>query len=232
MIQHPLNKLLFIDIETVPIVEDVFQLPDRLGDIWATKYNDVDSLSESFNDKAGLMAEFSKIVCVGIGYFFTEPDQKEQKFKVMSITGDEVEILTRLEGIMDKLKGYHLCGHNIKSFDVPFLCKRYVINGKGLPAMINNSGKKPWEVFDVDTQELWKFGSFQGKNTSLDLITAILGIDSPKDGIDGSQVKDFFYAGKIEKIAAYCKRDIVATARVAQMFNCLVPISDKNVVEA
>jgi predicted PolB exonuclease-like 3'-5' exonuclease len=232
MIGHPLNKLLFLDIETCPIVEDFIQLPDRLGDIWLKKHGDECSPSESFEELAGFQAEFSRVVCVGVGFFFTEPDKKEQKFKVMALTGEEEDILSRLESMMNKLPGYRLCGWNIKSFDTPFLCKRYLIGGKSIPTMINHSGKKPWEIYDVDLMELWKFGSFAVKNTSLDLVTAVMGIDSPKDGVDGSKVKEMFYNGKIDDIASYCMRDVVATARVAQKFNGLVPVSDENVVEA
>ncbi len=232
MITQALTKLLYIDIETAGIVEDFMELPDRLGDIWMQKHEDDGSPSKSYREQAGLHAEFAKVVCVSVGYFFTEPDQKEQKFKVLSLTGTELAILTQLEGIMNKLKGYNLCGWNIKGFDVPFLCKRYVINGKSLPAMINNVGKKPWDVNDLDLMEIWKFSSFQGKSASLDLVTAVLGIPSPKGDMNGSMVGKAFYEGHIEEIGQYCANDVIGTARVSQVFNGLIYVSDENVVRA
>lgn len=232
MIPNALNKLLFLDIETATIVEDFFQLSDRLGDIWMKRHQDDGSPSKSFSDLAGLQPEFSKVICVSIGYFLNEPEEKEQKFKVMSLIGEEADILKRLDTIMAKMKGYDICGHNVKNFDCPFLAKRYIINGLKIPAKLDNSGKKPWEISNVDTQELWKFGSFNAKHVSLDLLTAVLDIPSPKGGMDGSMVGKAFYEGRIEEISQYCMNDVVASARVAQRFNGLIPVSDENIVRA
>ncbi len=230
MITQALTKLLYIDLESAPIVENFMELPDRLGDLWMKKHEE--DPSQAFTDEAGLHAEFAKVVCVSVGYFFTEPDQKEQKFKVMSLVGEEKDILTRLATIMDKMKGHSICGHNVVSFDLPFLSKRYIINGLSLPDKINNGSKKPWDRSEVDTMSLWSFGVYGSKYTSLDLLTAALSIQSPKDGIDGSMVGKLFYNDEIEKISRYCQDDVLAVARVTQVLTGLTAISDENVVRA
>lgn len=228
MISKPLNQLLYIDIETAPIVNDFLNLPDEFQDIWLRKYSGEESVFTSFVDRAGLIPEFAKIICVSVGYFTNEDGV--QKFKVKSIAGEEDVIFAELTQML-KNKKMTLCGHNIKSFDIPFLCKRYVINGLSIPPSINNSGKKPWEIEDVDTMEIWKFGSFQSKNTSLELMTAALGIESPKLDINGSEVGRVYYQEGIARIAEYCNKDVVAVARVTQVLSGILPISDENIIQ-
>ena len=122
-----------------------------------------------------------------------------------------------------------LCGHNIKEFDIPFICRRTLINGLALPQIFQISGKKPWEISFIDTLELWKFGDFKNY-TALKLLTAVFGIPTPKDDIDGSQVATVFYKeNDIERISLYCQKDVLATAQVFLKLNGLELIKSNNI---
>lgn len=80
-----------------------------------------------------------------------------------------------------------LCGHNIKEFDVPYVCRRALVNGISLPTILNVQGKKPWETQFIDTMAMWKFGDYK-KYTKLSLLCEIFGIPTPKDDITGADV--------------------------------------------
>ncbi|MGB4576227.1 MAG: ribonuclease H-like domain-containing protein, partial [Paludibacter sp.] len=126
-------------------------------------------------------------------------------------------------------KEHTLCGHNIKEFDIPYICRRMLINGINLPSVLQISGKKPWEISFIDTLELWKFGDYKNY-TSLKLLTAIFGIPTPKDDIDGSQVAGVYYKEKdIERIAVYCQKDVVATTQVFLRMNNIQGFKTENI---
>lgn len=135
--------------------------------------------------------------------------------KVKSFAGDdEIQLLNDFAEMMEKQPQYYLCGHNIKEFDIPFLCRRMLVNGITIPLSMNVAGKKPWETTFIDTLELWRFGDYKNY-TSLRLLTAIFGIPTPKDDIDGSMVADVYYNEKnIKRISNYCEKDVVATIRL------------------
>ena len=107
-----------------------------------------------------------------------------------------------------------LCAHNGKEFDFPFMARRMLIHKIQLPAKLNLCGKKPWEIPHLDTLELWKFGDYK-HYTSLKLLTNVLGIQSPKDDIDGSEIYTVFYKEKdLERIVNYCQKDTLAVAQI------------------
>jgi DNA polymerase elongation subunit (family B) len=214
----PLENILFLDIETVPAEEHYHSLDDDMKYLWEqkTQYQRRDEFTpEDFYDRAGIWAEFGKIICISAGYFTLKGDIRH--FRVTSLIGDEKKILHDFSNLLSNHFGqpqHLLCGHNIKEFDLPFIARRMIINGIAIPDKLNLFGKKPWEVPHLDTLELWKFGDYK-HFTSLKLLTKILGIQSPKDDIDGSQVGHVFYVeNDIDRIVIYCEKDVIAVAQV------------------
>ena len=122
-----------------------------------------------------------------------------------------------------------LCAHNGKEFDFPYLCRRLIINGIPIPAILNTSGKKPWEVCHLDTLELWKFGDFKSF-TSLNLLAHTLGIPTPKDDIDGSKVWSVYWNDKdLKRIVNYCQKDVITVAQILLKFQGGVLIRQENI---
>jgi hypothetical protein len=213
------ERILFLDIETVPAVPSYDELPDKLREHWDKK---ADRLSKSESEtpdsmfqRAGIYAEFGKIICISVGFL------KNNEFRLKSFYGEDEYIL--LKEFANLLQQYYnsqmhlLCAHNGKEFDYPYIARRMVINGIKLPDIINIAGKKPWEVSHLDTMELWKFGDYKSY-TSLDLLATIFGIPTPKDDIDGSMVADIYYKEMdLERIKEYCQKD---TLTVAQLLLC------------
>lgn len=215
--QLVLDNILFLDIETVPQQESFDALDAIDQQLYAdkTRYQRKEEFTpQEFYDRAGIWAEFGKIICISVGYFV---HRKSREFRVRSFIGTETIILTDFAALLSEhFSGnkHVLCAHNGKEFDFPYIARRMVINELDLPAKLDLFGKKPWEVMHLDTLELWKFGDYK-HFTSLKLLTRILGIPSPKDDIDGSQVRDVYYIEKdVERIARYCERDVVAVAQV------------------
>lgn len=213
-----LNNILFLDIETVPQETSYLGMDDETKKLWEqkTQYQRRDEVSpEDFYERAGIWAEFGKIICISVGFFNNKSDIRN--FRVTSYFGEEKEILKKFSKLLNEnfhLTAHVLCGHNIKEFDIPFIARRMIINDLALPAKINLFGKKPWEVPHLDTLELWKFGDYK-HFTSLKLLTKILGIQSPKDDIDGSEVARVFYIeNDIDRIVTYCEKDVIAVAQV------------------
>ena len=213
-----LNNILFLDIETVPETSDFSTLDPEMQSLYEqkTQYQRKDDFSaEEFYDRAGIWAEFGKIVCISVGYFVNKSDIRN--FRVTSFFGAEKKILTDFNNLLNNhFNGpqHVLCGHNAKEFDFPFIARRMIINGIEIPSKLNLFGKKPWEIAHLDTLELWKFGDYK-HYTSLKLMCKVLGIPSPKGDIDGSQVGHVFYVEKdIDRIVTYCEKDTIAVAQI------------------
>jgi uncharacterized protein YprB with RNaseH-like and TPR domain len=213
-----LDNILFLDIETVPEQENFNLLDNDTRELYALKtqyQRKEDFTPEEFYDRAGIWAEFGKIVCLSAGYFTFKGDIRH--FRVTSFCGDEVKLLKEFSNLLNNhfnQPQHIMCGHNAKEFDFPFIARRMIINQLPIPPKLNLFGKKPWEVPHLDTMELWKFGDFKSY-TSLKLLTKILGIPSPKGDIDGSQVGHVFHVEKdIDRIVTYCEKDVVAVAQV------------------
>ena len=216
------EHILFLDIETVPETANYNELEDHVKILWEqkTKYQRKDAFeAEEFYDRAGIWAEFGKIICISVGYF--NDNKSNRNFRITSFSGDELQILYDFKALLVShfYKPYHLlCAHNGKEFDFPFIARRMVIHGLELPKALNIFGKKPWEIPHLDTLELWKFGDYKNY-TSLKLLTTILGISSPKDDIDGSQVAEVYYKeNNIKRIIDYCEKDTIAVAQVYLKF--------------
>jgi uncharacterized protein YprB with RNaseH-like and TPR domain len=213
-----LEHILFLDIETVPQHQEFSELDGTAQLLWEqkTQHQRKDEFTpEEFYDRAGIWAEFGKIVCISVGYFAHKGEHRN--FRVTSFHGDETQILKQFKQLLQdhfsQVK-HLLCAHNGKEFDFPYIARRMVINGINLPYKLDLFGKKPWEVPHLDTMELWKFGDYK-HYSSLKLLSYVLGIPSPKEDMDGSMVKDVFYKeNDIDRIVTYCELDVVTTAQV------------------
>ena len=213
-----LPNILFLDIETVPQSEFFTDLPEDAQQLFAdkTQYQRKDDLTpEEFYNRAGIWAEFGKIICISVGYFTIK--NAERQFRTKSIIGEEKQLLEEFNDLVKthfSNPAFVFCGHNIKEFDIPYMCRRMLINGINIPEKLQLFGRKPWEIPHLDTLELWKFGDYK-HYTSLKLLTNVLNIPSPKEDIDGSEVRNVYYNEKnIERIAKYCERDVVAVAQI------------------
>jgi len=218
------DSILFIDIETVPQQETYDGMNEVMQGLWDKKAaffcKDEETPADIYQ-RAGIYAEFGKIVCISAGIIHHV--KGELHFKVKSFANHDEKVLLMefsdmLNNFMSKGADRNLCGHNAKEFDFPYIARRILINGLKLPQCLNIAGKKPWEVKFLDTLDLWKFGDYK-HYTSLNLLTNIFNIPSPKDDIDGSQVADVYYKEKdLDRIAIYCEKDVLATAQLLLRF--------------
>jgi len=229
-----LENILFLDIETVPQAESFENLESIDQELFAqkTQYQRRDEFTPAeFYERAGIWAEFGKIICISVGYF--RESGSSRTFRITSYNGDESLLLKEFSNMLEEhfsRRQHILCGHNAKEFDFPFIARRMIIHGMDLPVKLNLFGKKPWEIPHLDTMELWKFGDYK-HYTSLKLLTRILGIESPKDDIDGSQVRDVYYKEKdLERITRYCERDVVAVAQVVLKLRNETLLTDDQII--
>jgi len=217
-----LDNILFLDIETVPEEENFKLLDEEKQYLFESKtqYQRKDEFTpEEFYDRAGIWAEFGKIICISVGYFTTKGDIRN--FRVTTFFGEEITILKDFSNLLNNhfnQPQHILCGHNAKEFDFPFIARRMIINQIEIPPKLNLFGKKPWEVPHIDTMELWKFGDYK-HFSSMRLLTKVLKIPSPKDDIDGSEVAYVYYVEKdIDRIINYCEKDVIAVAQIFLRF--------------
>ncbi|ARV07292.1 3'-5' exonuclease [Polaribacter sp. SA4-10] len=230
-----LNDILFLDIETVPEKENWNQLPKETQELYEkkTQYQRKEEFTAAaFYERAGIWAEFGKIICISVGYFVDIENKKQ--LRLTSFFGDdEHKLLTEFKVLLDThfvKKSNVLCAHNGKEFDFPFIARRMIVHQIELPIQLNLFGKKPWEVPHLDTLEMWKFGDYK-HYTSLKLLTSILGVPSPKDDIVGSEVADVYYKERnIQRIVSYCEKDTIAVAQILLRFNNQELLKDKDII--
>lgn len=230
------SKILFLDIETVPKYPEFRGLSELEKELFCekTKYlrneGKPDEIKcENFYEKAGIWAEFGKIICISVGYIFEK--NKEPFFKVKSFYGDdEYKLLQEFKNVLERNFNFKLCAHNGKEFDFPFISRRMIAGKIPLPDSLKNQGKKPWEIPHLDTMELWKFGDYK-HFTSLKLLCYLLEIPSPKQDIDGSLIFEYYYQKKdLKTIVKYCERDVLAVAQVLLRMNHEPLIHQENVI--
>jgi predicted PolB exonuclease-like 3'-5' exonuclease len=225
------NNILFLDIETVPQYSTYNEVPDEWKSLWKHKAaylirNKEEETVETIYNKAGIYAEFGKIVCISCGYITDSGNDKKVVIKSF-YDHNEQDLLqqftkmligwTRGKDAPDKhvpFTNKYLCAHNGKEFDFPYLCRRLIIHNLPIPELLNTRGKKPWEVNHLDTMDMWRFGDYKNY-TSLNLLAHTLGIPTPKDDIDGSMVWEVYWKEEnLERIATYCQKDVVTAAQV------------------
>lgn len=228
---YDLCNILFLDIETVPMQPDFEDLSDEMQELWGIKARNIlrrptdeeidsEELAATFSDRAGIYAEFGKIVCISVGYLTRQPGSDDLILRLKSFANHtEAVALDDFSDLLDRHfnspEKYALCGHNIKEFDIPYICRRMLINQLPLPRMIDIAGKKPWETKHLlDTLEMWKFGDIKNY-TSLRLLTAVFDIPSPKDDMDGGDVAAVYWGDRdLDRIASYCEKDVAATVQL------------------
>lgn len=236
MSAYPVNNILFLDIETVPQYSDYSLVPPDHKALWELKAsyiirNKENETTETAYPRAGIYAEFGKIICIGCGIM--SGNGEEKKLSVKCFCGDDEKLLLRQFSEMlakwsvDGTK--YLCAHNGKEFDFPYLCRRLIVHRLPIPPILQLSGKKPWEVNHLDTLDLWKFGDYKSY-TSLNLLAHTLGIPTPKDDIDGSKVWEVYWKEKnMQRIVNYCHKDVVTVAQVFLRMAGEPPIKENNI---
>ncbi len=214
-----LGNVLFLDIETVPRVRIYEELDEHWKKLWETRSavfrRDGEEAGEVWS-KAGLQAEFGKIICISAGIFSSL--REPRRFRIKSFYGeDERQILREFGKLLKDFRepgNLRLCAHNGKEFDFPYLARRMIILGEELPVSLDMAGKKPWELNFVDTMDLWKFGQYRSY-ASLALLARVLGIPDPKDDLDGSRIAEVYYGeGDLERIVRYCEKDVLTVVQV------------------
>jgi predicted PolB exonuclease-like 3'-5' exonuclease len=218
------EDIILIDIETVSEHPDFESMNESWQHLWEEKVARVvpegTTAGEFYPMRAGIMAEFSKIVCISIGYFNKE---QQLRMRIKSFYGDdEKKILQDFLATLQKIETINnkwtFAGHNIREFDIPFICRRLIINNLPLPRYLDFQNMKPWETNIIDTFQYWRFGDYK-HYTSLKLLAAALGIPSPKDDIDGSMVGDVYWKEKnVKRIANYCQKDVITTGNILLRF--------------
>ena len=228
----PLQKLLFLDIETVPMCPVYDELPEKFKPLWDKKAKylkkEEEDTSETLFPRAGIYAEFGKVVCISFGMLV------DGSIRIKSFYGDDEKVLlgdfANLLETKFSSKDFLLCAHNGKEFDFPYLSRRMLINSIPLPEILDLAGKKPWEVSHIDTMELWKFGDFKNY-TSLEVLAAVFDIPTPKDDIDGSQVGKVYWEDKdLERIVTYCQKDVLTIAQLFLRYQGKPLLEDEQVV--
>ena len=235
LIDIKIKNILFLDIETVPCSPSFEDLNITFQNLWIEKTawqrKEEYTPAEFYKLKAGVMAEFAKIICISLGYLFVE--KNENHFRIKSFYGDdEKQIINDFNDLLNSQfskKQHQLCAHNGKEFDFPFIARRTLINGLKLPVLLDIAGKKPWEVNHLDTMELWKFGDYK-HYTSIKLLAALFNIPTPKDDIDGSQVAGVYWNDKdLERIKKYCQKDTLTVAQLLLKYKGEELISENNI---
>jgi 3'-5' exonuclease len=223
---YPLSNILFLDIETVSQYASFNEVPEVWKELWSRKAEFLikdkqAGGAEIVYNRAGIYAEFGKIICISCGVISGSGEEK--KLSLKSFFGhDEKEILLQFSEMLTRWapdNNKYLCAHNGKEFDFPWLCRRMIINSLPVPALLNISGKKPWEIQHIDTVDLWKFGDYRAY-TSLNLLAHALDIPTPKDDIDGSMVGEVYWQQQdLARIVTYCQKDVITVAQIYLRLN-------------
>lgn len=231
-----LEQILFLDVETTSQYKNYSDAPLHIQQLWDEKAKNIikeeNVTASDIYRRAAIYAEFGKIICVSLGFLIK--DGETYRLRIKSIYGhDEKKLLEELVELINKFHARYgnayLCAHNGKEFDFPYMARRMLVNGIKLPKLLDIAGKKPWEVFHLDTMELWKFGDYKSY-TSLKLLAAVFNIPSPKDDIDGSQVYDvYWHENNLPRIVEYCQKDVITLCRLLFRYKCMPIIPDNQV---
>lgn len=239
-------NVLFLDIETVSGESTYDDLSENFQKLWKLKSRQIlrkydeeiedEEANVLYSDKAGIFAEFGKIVCISVGIVVRNPDTKQLELRLKSFANDDEALLLKdfsqlVDQYYNNPNKHFFCGHNIREFDIPYICRRLLINQLPLPKSLNITGKKPWETKHfIDTLELWKFGDYKNY-TSLNLLTNIFGIPSPKDDIDGSEVGSIYWQEKdLDRIAVYCEKDVLAVVQLLLKYMRQSILEEKQII--
>jgi DNA polymerase elongation subunit (family B) len=229
------DKVLFLDIETVPQVYQYQDLEEKGQELFYAKnrfqVSPEKNIEMIYNEKGGILAEFGKIICISVGMVRDASTGKTIRLKSFA-HDDEETLLKQFKQLLEDHYNtpYHvICGHNSKEFDIPYICRRMLINGIPLPGILDIAGKKPWEVNHLDTLELWKFGDYKAF-TSLALLCYVFHIPTPKDDISGADVARVYYEeNDLKRITVYCEKDVVALIQLLLRMRGDALVDDDNI---
>lgn len=230
-----LDKILFLDIETVPQTYVYQDLDEKTKELFNAKtrfsQNEEKSYEMLYSERGGILSEFGKIICISVGMVTTDRIGAK-KIRLKSFAhDDEATLLSQFKALIEG-KDYILCGHNSKEFDIPYICRRMLINRISLPNLLNIAGKKPWEINHLDTLELWKFGDYKAY-TSLALLCHVFHIPTPKDDISGADVARVFYEeNDLNRIRVYCEKDVIALIQLFLRMKGDVLVEEANISSA
>lgn len=236
MNDQELSNILFVDIETAAGSATYKELDDRLKQHWDRKagfLNNPDELStdELYFDRAGIFAEFGQVVTIAVGYMVKSENTWGLRVKAFADKDESMVLSEFKELLVSKFdpESLQLCAHNGREFDFPYICRRMLIRGIPIPRILDIGNMKPWEIPIIDTMNMWKFGD--RKNfTSLDLLATLFNIETSKSDIDGSDVtRVYHHENGLDRIAEYCKRDIVVTAQLFLKLRSLPAIDPDNI---
>lgn len=237
MQKFQLENLFLIDIETVSEKEDFHLLDDVWKELWIAKISknlpENTTPEQYYPMRAAILAEFAKVVCISFGYF--KKEKNEWQLRIKSLYADNendllLQFVETLKQLHSNNQQWIFTGHNIKEFDVPFLCRRMLVNGIEIPLFINFQNMKPWETPVIDTLHLWRFGDYK-HYTSLNLLAATLGVPSPKDDIDGSQVGHVYWKEKdLPRIACYCEKDVATVGNIILKFKGMPLLKTEQII--
>jgi len=233
--QLKIGNILFLDIETVPAYPSFEEVPVNLKALWEKKaayLKKEEETPDSLYQRAGIYAEFGRIICISAGMIGMQDNKRVLRLKSF-FAADEKDLLMAFADLVTRLnqkREIDLCAHNGREFDFPYIARRILINGIKLPALFDTAGKRPWEIRHIDTLELWKFGDHK-HYTSLELLATVFNIESPKSDIDGSQVASVYWIEKdIKRIVAYCHRDVIAIAQLMLKYKGEELINPENIL--
>lgn len=232
MLPEQIHEILFLDIETVSQYKDYDELPERFKQIWSKKSQIVAKEADperNYFDKSAIYAEYGKVIVIGIGLIHYQNGEAKLRIKAFA-SDDEYQLLSDfVQFVSDNKFIKRLCAHNGKEFDFPYLCRRMLVNKIKLPPILKISNLKPWEIPHLDTLEMWKFGDWKNY-TSLETLATVFDIPTSKNDIDGSLVNKYYYEHKaLNRIADYCKNDVLVLVQLYLNLIQLQPIESKNV---
>lgn len=232
-----IENILFLDIETVPMTGKYEDMPEPFKKLWDKKAeqlirNDRNITDEmktpgSIHQRAGIYAEFGKIICISTAIY------RNNCLWVKSFYGDDEKILLdEFASMLVKANGkkiVHLCAHNGKEFDYPYMIRRMLVNFVPVPDILDLCMKKPWEVNLLDTMDMWKFGDYKCY-TSLEVLAALFGIPTPKEDISGADVARVYYEEKdLARIVTYCQKDVLTIVNLFRKFQRLELLKDEQI---
>lgn len=233
-----ISQYLFIDIETIPQSKCFSDMNEKWKSLFIEKNAKIISGDEDinlfYNERAGILAEFGKIICISVGYIYTA-DDGELKLKIKNISGHEekeilLDFIATVHRFEKKFFDFYFVGHNIKEFDIPYICRRILANGLTLPAFLPSYATRPWETKTIDTLHWWRFGDYKSY-ISLDLLANVLEVPTSKTDIKGSDVRNVYYEqNDLERIVCYCGRDVAVVANLVMRFHNLPLIGQEHLV--
>jgi DNA polymerase elongation subunit (family B) len=233
--QIKIGNILFLDIETVPAYPSFEEAPEAFRMLWEKKASYLKKESETpaeIYQRAGIYAEFGRIICISTGMIGTQDNKRALRLKSF-YSDNEKELLNAFADLMTRMcqkREIDLCAHNGKEFDFPYIARRMLVNGIKLPVLFDIAGKRPWEIKHIDTLELWKFGDHK-HYTSLELLAWLFNLESPKSDIDGTQVASVYWNDRdLVRIVEYCRRDVITIAQLILKYKGEEPLNPDSII--